>query len=158
MYLVACRRLGQVVDSSTGESCTGTKRLINRHCYAVTRSITGKSMFYKLQLLKELSKVRTSVHRSVHDWSLILEVDSESGFIHLHTVSISPLKSTAIAYFPCRSVGFGFLSTFGRVAAMIGPQLVYAVSLHRFLILFYLSFLFLFCLLSTFLLKQYNYI
>lgn len=39
-----------------------------------------------------------------------------STIICLHTISY------------CRTVGFGFLSTFGRVAAMIGPQLVYAVS------------------------------
>ena len=30
-----------------------------------------------------------------------------------------------------RTMGFGFLSVFGRIAAMVGPQLVYAVGLSE---------------------------
>jgi len=37
----------------------------------------------------------------------------------------------SVCVFSLRTMGFGFLSVFGRIAAMIGPQLVYAVGLSE---------------------------
>jgi len=37
----------------------------------------------------------------------------------------------SVCVFSLRTMGFGFLSVFGRIAAMVGPQLVYAVGLSE---------------------------